>query len=133
MRRLMTILVLTLAMAWPAKADEAAIRDVITRQIEAFKLDDFDTAFTFASPTIQNIFRTPENFGVMVRQGYPMVWRPADVEFLGAEIIAGELWQKVLIRDGAGAFHLLGYQMEQGENGWKINAVQLLDLPQGMA
>ena len=75
---------------------------------------------------IRWLFGDPENFGIMVRRGYPMVWRPADVRFLELREIGGALWQKVMITDGDGAVHILDYQMIQQENGWKINGVQLL-------
>lgn len=133
MRQFISTLLITLALAMPARADEAAIRDVINGQIEAFKADDFSAAFDFASPTIQSIFQTPETFGTMVRQGYPMVWRPADVTFLGLDMIEGELWQGVLIRDLEGRAHVLEYQMQNGENGWKINAVRFRKEPAGTA
>ncbi len=109
----------------PARADETAIRSVISSQIEAFLADDFEAAFNMASPTIQDIFKTPEQFGMMVREGYPMVWRPADVQFLSVDEINGTLWQTVLVQDGKGAQYLLGYEMIEGPEGWKINAVQI--------
>lgn len=113
----------------PAVAQERGIEDTITRQLEAFKQDDFGAAFEFASPTIRNIFRTPENFGAMVRQGYPMVWRPGEVTYLEQREIAGAIWQKVQIVDGAGRVHILDYQMIQTPEGWQINGVQLLRQP----
>lgn len=118
--------------ALPLRADESAFRSVISDQITAFQADDFDRAFTFASPSIQGIFQTPENFGRMVREGYPMVWRPADVTFLEAEVIAGQLWQSVMVRDGQGALHILEYQMIETEAGWKINAVRMRPAPPGL-
>jgi Domain of unknown function (DUF4864) len=126
-------LILTMALAlWvkPAKADDAAIRQVIAAQIEAFKENDFGRAFTYASPTIRNAFRTPENFGAMVRQGYPMVWRPTDVRYLDARMVAGKLWQKVLVTDAKGARYLMDYRMIEVEGAWLIDAVQMLELPE---
>ena len=38
--------------AWAQDADGAAIRSVISHQIEAFETDDFATTFGFASPAI---------------------------------------------------------------------------------
>ncbi len=114
----------------PATAQDRGIEDTISQQLEAFKADDVGTAFGFASPLIKNIFRTPENFGAMVQQGYPMVWRPADVQYLEQREIAGEIWQKVQITDGAGRIHMLDYQMIQTPDGWQINGVQLLRQPQ---
>lgn len=134
MRRLLLALLATLALAVPLRADEAAapaIRDVIQSQIDAFLADDFARAFTYASPGIQGIFRTPETFGRMVRQGYPMVWRPDEVRFLDLEEREGALHQKVLIRDGAGANHVLDYTMEpDGQGGWKIDGVRILEAPE---
>ncbi|WP_371226569.1 DUF4864 domain-containing protein [Roseovarius sp. 2305UL8-3] len=133
MKRLIGILLVAWAMAGPARADETAIRTVIADQIEAFQADDFVTAFSFASPTIQGIFRTPENFGTMVREGYPMVWRPKETRFLGVDVIDGQLWQNVLIRDQQDQLHILEYQMINSETGWKINAVRLRKEPEGTA
>ncbi|WP_170784773.1 DUF4864 domain-containing protein [Ruegeria lacuscaerulensis] len=126
MRRILLALSLSAGLATGAFAQSTEIEANIAAQIQAFKADDFATAFTFASPNIQSIFRTPENFGNMVRNGYPMVWRPSDIRFLELREIAGALWQKVLIVDGAGQTHILDYQMIQLENDWKINGVQLL-------
>lgn len=115
----------------PASAEERPeLQAVITSQMDAFKTDDLERAFEFASPNIQGMFGSPENFGEMVKTGFPMVWRPGSVEFLEARQIAGRLWQKVLIQDGKGALHLLDYQMVKGEDGWRINAVQVLDAPE---
>lgn len=110
----------------PAAAQEEPIRNTILNQIEAFKADDFVRAFTFASPTIKGIFMTPENFGMMVKNGYPMVHRPADVKMLELREVAGALWQKVMVTDQQGKTHVLDYQMVETPDGWQINAVQLL-------
>lgn len=114
-----------LALAPASRAEEGPVRAVISAQIEAFKADDFATAFDHASPTIRGIFGNPDRFGAMVRNGYPMVWRPAEVTFLGLETRDGLLWQDVLVRDRGGALHILEYQMEQGASGWKINGVNI--------
>ncbi|NDW47725.1 DUF4864 domain-containing protein [Ruegeria sp. PrR005] len=129
MRQLLFMLTLWAGLAGPAAAQSDEIETVIGSQIEAFLADDFVTAFSFASPTIRDIFRTPENFGAMVRGGYPMVWRPSDVTFLELHEEDGALWQTVRITDADGAVHYLDYQMIQLESGWKINAVQVLKAP----
>jgi hypothetical protein len=63
-------------MAAPAFAQEVEIAETINGQMEAFRGQDVVGAFAYASPLIQGIFGTPENFGKMVEQGYPMVWTP---------------------------------------------------------
>ncbi len=130
MRQILGAILISLAMAVPAKANDD-IEAVISAQIEAFLADDFETAFTFASPMIKSIFGTPERFGAMVKNGYPMVWRPSDVEFLSIERRGRELWQNVMVRDAEGALHILEYQMIPGEGGWKINAVRVRKAGEG--
>ncbi len=133
MRGFILSCVLALGLAGPAPAQEAEIRAVIDRQIAAFRAEDVERAFTYASPGIRRLFGTPENFGAMVKGGYPMVWRPGELRFLELREVAGQLWQKVLLRDRAGALHLLDYQMIETGAGWKINAVQILKMPGGTA
>ncbi|MDZ4087576.1 MAG: DUF4864 domain-containing protein [Tabrizicola sp.] len=116
-------------LALPAAAQEAPIQDTIRSQIDAFQADDFARAFTFASPTIKGMFGTPENFGAMVKQGYPMVYRPAEVQMMDLREVAGNLWQRVRITDQAGAGWLLDYMMVETAEGWQINAVQILPAP----
>jgi hypothetical protein len=133
MRRFFIVLALSgfAAVAAPAQdAPEAPIQGVIRSQIDAFLADDFATAFTYASPNIQGIFGTPDNFGAMVRNGYPMVWRPDAVAFGELREVAGQLWQRVIVTDAAGAVHALDYQMIETGGAWQINAVQLLQAPQ---
>ena len=103
-----------------------AITSTIQSQLDALIKDDFEQAFSYASPMIQGMFGTPERFGVMVSRGYPMVHRPSDVRFLDLREVAGALYQKVQVSDADGRIHFLDYQMVPSENGWQINGVQLL-------
>ena len=130
MRKFLLMTALCLGLATVAQADEAGIQSVISSQIEAFQVDDFDTAFTFASPTIKRLFGSSDRFGAMVQRGYPMVWRPAKVEYLGLDTIQGLLVQQVLITDQSGTLHTLAYQMVETPEGWQINGVQILRAPQ---
>ncbi len=126
MRLLLACLTFCLCLGGPAMAQETPIQSTITAQIDALKRGDFVTAFTFASPNIKGIFGSPENFGRMVREGYPMVYRPSAVKMLELREVAGGLWQKVLVTDAEGRSHMLDYQMIETAEGWQINAVQLL-------
>jgi hypothetical protein len=125
-----------LALALPAQTAAAqdgakpAITGVIQSQIDAFLRDDFETAFTFASPNIKRLFGTPQRFGMMVMQGYPMVWRPDDVRYLELDERGGRTLQKVMITDPGGAIHMLEYEMLATEDGWQINGVRLLPRPE---
>ena len=117
---------LFMALAFPAVAQEAPIQSTIEAQLDAIQRDDFTAAFTYASPTIKRVFGTPESFGRMVREGYPMVYRPGAVKMLDLREVAGGLWQRVMITDTGGRTHMLDYQMVEMPGGWQINAVQLL-------
>ncbi|NNE88926.1 MAG: DUF4864 domain-containing protein [Silicimonas sp.] len=111
-------------------APNMEIEGTIASQIEAFRADDFAQAFTFASPNIRRMFGTSENFGMMVRQGYPMVWRPGQLQFLELRDEQGLLWQKVMVQDQEGVFFVLDYQMVETPDGWRINGVYLVQAPQ---
>lgn len=99
------------------------IRGVISDQIAAFKADDFEMAFTFASPGIKRLFGSPGRFGQMVRSGFPMVWRPAGVRFTDLSVRDGRQVQSVIVTDQAGTLHVLDYEMVPGQEGWLINGV----------
>ena len=116
-------------LALPALAQEDPVQQTIIRQLDAFRVDDMAGAFAFASPSIKSIFMTAENFGMMVRNGYPMVADPGEVRMLEQRMVAGKLWQKVMITDPSGRSHVLDYQMVETDEGWQINGVQLLPEP----
>jgi Domain of unknown function (DUF4864) len=119
------LLVLLALPVWAQNADDA-IQGVISQQFEAFRADDFGRAFEFASPAIRGRFGTTENFGQMVREGYPMVWRPGSIRFGGLEDIDGRMVQRVFVTDAAGRLHELQYEMIATGDGWKINGVRVM-------
>ncbi|MGR3548107.1 MAG: DUF4864 domain-containing protein [Roseovarius sp.] len=128
MRPLILSLLLMLGLAAPLRADPDA-QAVITAQIEAFLAQDVTRAYGYASPFIQQKFGSPEQFGTMVREGYPMVWRPSDVTFLEMREIAGRLWQGVRVLDAAGAAWIVDYEMIETPEGWRINGVTVRPAP----
>ncbi len=129
MRNGLYAVLLAAVLALPAAAQEEPIQNTIQSQIDAFLADDFARAFTYASPAIKQMFGTPESFGAMVKNGYPMVYRPSTVEMQDLREIAGNLWQRVRIVDQAGAGWYLDYMMVETPEGWQINAVQILPAP----
>ena len=115
------------AQSMPDAANRAAIRGVIAGQIEAFRRNDAGAAFGFASPNIQGMFGTAENFVTMVETGYPPVWRPRDVQFGAIEDRDGRIVQKVELIGPDGAPALALYTMERGPDGvWRIDGCALL-------
>ena len=121
--------VLTVGLTFGAAAQDAEIEAIINSQFEAFKVDDFAEAFQYATPDLQRLFQSPQNFERMVMQGYPMVWRPGEVRYLELSEKDGAMWQKVQVTDSKGATHYLGYRMEQTAAGWRIGGVQILQAP----
>lgn len=127
MRRFLLAAVLSFGAAFAAGAQQAEIEETIGSQLDAFRADDFEQAFTYATPDLQRLFQTPQNFERMVTQGYPMVWRPAEVTYLELEEQGGVLFQKVQIVDARGRVHLLLYRMLETELGWRIGGVRILE------
>ncbi|ATX67311.1 DUF4864 domain-containing protein [Roseinatronobacter bogoriensis] len=130
MRQTLLALTLSLSLGTAAFSQDNPIATTITDQIAALQADDFDTAFSYASPNIKRLFGTPERFGQMVRDGYPMVHRPAEVTMLDQSQRDGRILQRVMIRDQSGRVHMLAYQMIETDQGWQINGVQLLRAPE---
>ncbi|MDE3122628.1 MAG: DUF4864 domain-containing protein [Paracoccaceae bacterium] len=129
MLRTLTLVLCLAAGAGPAfglTQQEAGIRAVIDDQIAALKADDFSKAFTYASPMIQHLFGNAANFGEMVQRGYPMVWRPATVRYLGVHDEAGGPHQRVMVTDAQGRLWVLDYRMVQVDGAWRIDGVQIL-------
>ena len=82
MVRILGIFLLVFGLGGPVAAQSDGIRSTITGQMEAFRADDFERAFTFAAPNIKRMFGSPDRFGTMVRNGYPMVWKNTGVRYL---------------------------------------------------
>lgn len=112
--------------AAPADSEALRVRSVIEGQLEAFAADDAERAFSFAAPTIRQMFGTAERFMAMVQAGYPVVYRPASVVFLQPQASGGALLQAVRMTDAAGAVWLVLYQMQrQADGSWRIAGVEL--------
>ena len=106
-----------------------AIALVIERQISAFQKNDLQRAFSYASPTIQKKFGTPEVFGKMVEMGYPMVWRPSRWQMVKLVDTSHGLVQVVLFVDESGREYEAGYLMQQIDGGWRVNGVHVRRRP----
>ena len=132
MRRLIPLILLAVIAWTPAPAGEPAdsIEAVIADQIAAFQAEDLSAAFSFASPGIQSKFGNPQNFGRMVRQGYPMIWRPADWRWGALEQTPRGWVQTVMFQDAEGQLYEADYLMEQQTDGtWRIDGVRLRQMP----
>jgi len=103
--------------------DVANIRNIILRQLNAFRDDDAEKAFSYAAPEIRRIFKTPEMFLHMVRKSYQSVYRPQSFAFKTIKRIDGNIVQPLAVVGPSGVSETALYIMEQQPDGsWKIGA-----------
>ncbi len=124
-RVLLAVMLLACAAGAAAQIDpdaEAAGRIVI-QQLEAFRRDDFDAAFGFASAEIHELFDRAR-FEGMVRGGYPEIARSVSAVIDGSERGAGgRLFLLVRVRGANGRGIEAVYEMVREDRGWRINGV----------
>lgn len=116
-----------------SEEDAQAIRSTIQSQLSAMQQDRWDDAFTYASPTIQAIFRDPENFSRMVVGGYPMVYRPKT--FKAGDLTPGPHGpvQVMFFEDQEGRLFIADYLMQMIDGEWRINGVSIRPAPEQTA
>jgi hypothetical protein len=114
----------------PGAADQAQIRQVIGDQLDAFRHDDGERAFGYASPGIRAMFHDPDTFMRMVRTGYQPVYRPREVEFRDLDLEEGTWVQRVLLVGPDGVPVVARYLMQRQPDGsWLINGCVLEKSP----
>jgi len=105
-----------------ARPDPKTAAVPVMKQLEAFRRDDFDTAFTFASSTIRAQFDR-SSFETMVRRGYPEIARSTFGAVVKTELPAeGLAYVTVKIRGANGQSVEALYELTW-EDDWKINGV----------
>ena len=114
-------------------ADESEIvmkevRNTISSQIEAFKESNIKKAYTFAAPNIQAQFPNPDVFGLMVRNGYPVIWRPKNFKFTKFQDLGNKAIQRVLFQSYDGSLDTYDYILEKYDDLWKIAGVLTINL-----
>lgn len=131
-----TLCAATLALLLPAPAgavEDGArelIRDVIERQLNAFRSDDGAGAYALASPAIRQMFPSADSFMDMVRQGYRPVYRPRGHTFGETRDVDAGLEQTVRIDDADGVGWTAIYTLERQPDGsWAIAGCRLVRAP----
>ena len=110
-------------------ADERElVRSTISSQIEAFKENNIEKAYTFAAPNIQAQFSNPEVFGLMVKNGYPIIWRPKSFKFTKFQGLGNKSIQRVLFQSYDGRLETYDYILEKYDDLWKIAGVLTINL-----
>ncbi len=108
-----------------SKEDAAAIRAVISEQLDAFARDDGPRAFSLATAGIRAQFGTPEVFMEMVRSQYAVVYRPKSVRFEPPELVEGQVVQPVRMTDAGGGTWMAIYPMLREGGRWRTNGCLL--------
>ena len=111
----------------PAK-DEKAVQAVVQSQLAAFEADDATKAFSYAAPELRKAIGSPAAFMAMVKNSYPVVYRPASVSFLKAEGAGNEAVLKVQMMDASGTSYLALYSLQrQKDKAWRISGCKVVE------
>lgn len=103
-----------------------SVRSVITDQLSAFQSGDHNRAFSHAAPKIKGIFGTVDKFIGMVKGGYPALYAPDYYAYGRNTEFNGEVYQEVLVTDGAGKQWQAVYTLKkQADGSWKITGVKI--------
>jgi hypothetical protein len=111
------------ALAAPLEEDEAGkVREVIVAQLSALAVDDAEKAFETATPAVREAIGSSGRFLALVRAAYPMVYRPASVNFHKPEAEEGTVLQLVEIKDDSDKSWLALFALEQQpDHTWRIS------------
>ncbi|HEX6082065.1 MAG TPA: DUF4864 domain-containing protein [Methylomirabilota bacterium] len=105
-----------------APRDATAAAEPVVKQLEAFRRDDYDTAYTFASAEIRIQFDR-RSFETMVRRGYPEIASSTFSLVTRTELSpAGLAYVTIKIR-GSNGQAIEGLYELVWQDGWKINGV----------
>jgi len=135
MRAFVLLVALLLSLAAPVRAadDVATAQGIIRSQVEAFSRDDAVTAYSYASPAIQNMFPQADIFLAMVQRSYAPVYRHKSFEFGEARAMDGKIAQVVHIVDADGVPWEALYTLELEPDGnVKISGCVLRKTGQGV-
>ncbi|MFQ5763515.1 MAG: DUF4864 domain-containing protein [Rhodospirillales bacterium] len=131
-RRAAAFVVLALLIANPAAGGpEHELRDavvtVIKDQMAAFRRDDGETAFKFASPDVQDQFGSADAYLLKFATAYGAVYRPKAVTFLNLAFSRGRLVQRVLVVGPDERAVVALFPMVQMDDGtWRIDGCVLV-------
>lgn len=111
------------------QADQAAIRSTVEAQLSAFQVDDWEQAFAYAAPAIQQQVGTVASFKRMVKVSYHPVYRPRSVVFESLTRVHTSPAQQVMLMSANGNLFRAIYVMEQQPNqDWRIAGCYLIPI-----
>ena len=116
------------AFSQPSSVNLVAAKAAVQGQLAAFAKDDAELAFSFAAPSIQAVFKTPQNFIDMVIRSYPVVHRPVKVSFMKPQSVGSDLLLPVQMTDTRGKAWIANYTLQQQPDGkWLISGCVLVE------
>jgi ABC-type transporter MlaC component len=110
------------AQAQPTPEATAAVAPILD-QLEAFRHQDYDTAYTFASAEIRRLFDRAD-FEQMVKRGYPEIADSTRADLVDVQVVPdGHTYVRLKVRGANGQRIDAVYEMIHEAGGWKINSV----------
>jgi len=120
---LLLVLVAPPAWAQTVKPAPKEATEPIMQQLDAFRRGDFDTAYTFASSEIRQLFDRSA-FEQMVKNGYPEIARSTFASVAASTVASdGHVYLQVKIRGSNGNSIEALYELVLENGQWKINGV----------
>ena len=109
--------------AAPRDEELKAAAEPVMRQLEAFRRDDYETAYTFASHEIHGLFDR-RAFEHMVKNGYPEIARSTFASIAASTVAPnGHVYLQIKIRGANGNSIEAIYELVFESGQWKINGV----------
>ena len=105
-----------------SEKDAKAAAEPVVKQLEAFRRDDYDTAYAFASAEIRAQFDR-RGFEAMVRRGYPEIASSTFALVTKTELRAEGLAYVTIKIRGSNGQAVEGFYELVWQGGWKINGV----------
>lgn len=114
------------------RADEAAnpkgeIQQVIQQQLDAFRQNDFKTAYGFAHSGVKVQF-TQLDFEKMVRAGFPTMLNPGEIGFGASHEDGAKAAAQVILSGKNGKSAAYQYLLGKEDGSWRISAVIPVEL-----
>ena len=107
--------------------DKSTIKQTIQNQLDAFAIDDFKLAYSYAAPSIKEIFPSYLDFETMIINSYQAVHRPKSIDFGTVQSTKSGAMMKLYLVDPDGDFITAEYKLEKQNNGiWLISSCILL-------
>lgn len=111
-----------------SESDKILIRQLIEKQLQAFREHDYETAFSLTSPMIQSKF-TQQDFSQSLRSKYPGIIESRSIVFRGFTLIKNFPALIAMIMDRQGnLMKALFIVQHQQDYSWRIHGYNLVGI-----